>query len=467
MRAIKITSLFLAAILFCSCNGKKPIEQSGDTSFAYVGDENLFPFFCIDTSGALVRVTDGKSEQLHKNVSYFSGGNDESFVFRIGKRVIFAADTALKNGIAVCELWEAQDEDSARCIKTDVRLDSLRVSKNGNIIFRNSENTLFLKREDSLVTVEENTSSAEFAGDETVLYIINDGVYAYSSDGKTYLTDGENIMSGGENAYIIKDTERVQRRARSIDTATCIVFSGSELAAEISSAAVDGLSRGYVLALDNNEVTVRYRLYYIGETAETVAENVVAGKMLENGVYVFEKEEESGTKTYCCKDGNLFYSGDIPISAIYVCGGKTYALYSGKLTLLDSGNELFSDVRTADFSENCVFASKDSSAPYSANVYTSGTVFQINNASRTECTYASGMLYYYSDFSDIMRLDTAENALTAIISNTDAEIGFICTKKFAAAAKNDDKSLFIAGETKTVDTKIKISRFVKDNEVIE
>lgn len=465
MRALKITALFITAILFCSCFGKEQTPESGDTTFAYVGDENLFPFFCIDTSGALVRVTDGKSERLHKNVAYFSGGKDESFVFRRNGRIIFSADTALKNGTAVCDLWEARDGASVQCIKTDVRLDSLRISDNGNILFLNIDNTLFLKREDSLVTVEENTLSAEFAGDETVLYIINDGVYAYSSDGKTYLTDGEDIMSGGKIAYIIKDVKRVQRRARSIDTATCIVYSGSELAAEISSAAVDGLSRGYVLALDGSEASVRYKLYHIGETVETVAENVVAGKILDNGVYVFEKEDDS--KTYCCKDGAVFYSGEVPLNTVYACGKGTYALYSGKLISLDSSSEIFSDIRTAEFSGNCIFVSKDAKAPYSASVCVDGSVFSVSNASRTECGFSSGMLYYYSDSSDIMRLDTAENALTAIISNTDTEIGFICTRDFAAAAKNDDKSLFIAGETKTVDTKIKISSFVKDNEVIE
>lgn len=465
MKAIRLTAILLTAVLLCSCENKN-VEQPGiDTAFTAIGDEKLFPFFCIDTSGALVRVTDGKTEQLHKSVSYFSGGKDESFIFRNGGRIIFSADTAVKNGIAVCELWEAQDASSPQCIKTDVLLDSLRTSDSGNIIFRNSSGTLFLKRGDSLVTVEENALSAEFAGDETVLYAISDGVYAYSSDGKTYLTDGEKIMSGGKNAYIIKNIERVQRRARSIDTATCIVYSGSELAAEITSAAVDGLSRDYILALDGNEVSIRYELYHIGETVKSVAKNVVSGRILKNGVYVFEKEEDAGTTTYCCKNGVVFYSGSVPANAIYACGDGTYGLYSGKLISLDSGKEILSDIRTSEFSDDCIFVSKDIKAPYSASVYAYGKAFSLSNASRTKCKYASGMLYYYSDSSDIMRLDTVQNAVTAIISNTDTDIGFICTEDFAAAAKNDDKSLFIAGELKTVDTKIKISRFVKDNEV--
>lgn len=467
MRAIKITALFLTAILFCSCFGKKQTPESGDTTFEFVGDEKLFPFFCIDTSGALVRVTDGKCERLHKNVSYFSGGKDESFVYITGGRIIFAADITLKRGTAVCELWEARSGAPAQCIKTDVRLDSLRISGSGNIIFTDSNRTLFLKREDSLVTVEETTACAEFAGDETVLYIVNGGVYAYSPDGKTYLADGENIIPGGKNAYIIKDIKRVQRRARSIYTATCTVLSGGEPFAEIASAAVDGLSPGYVLALDGNRVSVRYKLYYIGETVQTVAENVVAGKLLKNGVYVFEKEEDTGTKTYCCKNGKVFYSGEVPINAIYVCGENTYSLYLGNLVSLDSGTEIFTDIRTAEFSNNCIFVSKDIKPPYSAKVYASGSVFQVNNVSRAECAFASGMLYYYSDYADIMRVNTSLNTVTALISNTDTDIGFICTGDFAAAAKNDDKSLYIAGETKTVDTKIKISRFIKNNEVIE
>lgn len=53
----------------------------------------------------------------------------------------------------------------------------------------------------------------------------------------------------------------------------------------------------------------------------------------------------------------------------------------------------------------------------------------------------------------------------AYISNIDTQIGFIAGDTFVAAAKRDDKSLYVAHLDGFMDTKIKIKKIISDREV--
>lgn len=429
----------------------------------------LFPFYFTDSDGTLLRCDNGSISETQKNVRYLSGGSDKSFVkyFKSEDRAVFACNTVLVSGVALCDIYEQKGEEKSQLIRENVQLDSLRSTEGGNVLFFDGDGTMFLKTAQSLITVETNVKRAEFADEETVLYIReSDGnaVYSYGSGSKTYLTDGEDIIQKRGGAYIIKDVRLVQRRAFSLYVGTCLVYEDGEFPCEVESVPLNRFEEdafsGCLLSFDESSSKTRYRLVDIRNGAVTVAENVIDGKTVAEGVFAYECEVNSSTVTYIYSEENNQSVGNIPLGSINSVNGNLYAYFDGDIVSLKSGQKIYSDISVAQFGANFILVSMDKKMPYTATLFTAKSSYQIKNLSLMQGELCGNAFYCYAEQSrDLMRFDTQTLAVTALVAETDVSVGILAESNYVAASKNGN--LFLSGNDLSLDTGIKITGFIK------
>lgn len=463
----KLIAIIITAILLCSCAPSEQPSENARFTFAPISDCNLFPFYFTDGNGSLFRCDNGNISETQKNVRYFSGGTDESFIryFKSDDRIVFASDVTLSSGKAVCKLYEQKGSEKAQLVQENVQLDSLRSTQGGNVLFKDGSGTLFLKTAKSLFTVENNVNCAEFADEETVLYISNgNSVYSYVSGSKTYLTDGEDIIEKQGGAYVIKDVHLVQRRAFSLQVGTCLAYEEGEFCCEVESVPVSSLKdevlSGCLLSFDETSSKARYKLIDIRNGAFTVAENVLDGKTVSEGVFAYECEENSSTVTYIYNGETLQNVGDIPLNSINSVNGNLYTYFNGNIVSLKSGQQIFSDISVAKFGDNYILASIDGKMPYTATLLTAKSSYQIKNLSLMQGELCGNAFYFYAEKScDLMRFDMQTLAVTALVAETDVSVGILADGNYAFASKNGN--LFLSGDSLSLDTGIKITAFIK------
>ncbi len=485
----KLTAIILCVLLLCACSPKSPENQRIQMYAFNNARSEMFPFYCVDTDNMLWRVENTGAYCVGYRAIYSSGGRERSFVqyLKDEDTLVFATDIYAKGGVSYCSIGVQQGRNAAEIIAMEVKLDTLRVQKDGNLLFIDSQDTLFFRRDGIFSRIEGNVAESEFVGEDTFLFRLKSGtadgneilypVYFSTADYRNYLMDALDIVAAdSENAkaYIIKNKRTVQKRTSFVEVADCFIYADGEVLFDIPSVVLsqfDESKHMFLLSCDEQEPTLRYRLYRVdGSTPVLKATNVLAGKYISanRDVYAYETQERSGVKTNITDltDKVHIYSLTCSLDNLYACKPYTYVFSEGELLLMqeDGIGALIDDgIESICLSEKALICFKEKTPPYSVSVCV-GTSVQnkAKSVSSSSVIFEDDILYYYTGGSNDLEMADPSGKTTAFISNTDTEIGIVCHNGTVAMAKNDDKTLFIVGRLGVCDTQLKIKKFIRE-----
>ena len=488
-RLNRLISILLLVFLLCSC-ATGPKENPKPTVYAFNSvKSDLFPFYAIGEDNNLWRIENTGAYSVGYRASYSSGGREQSFVKYLKNEdiLVFATDIYAKSGVNYCSIGVQQGREPAEIIATEVKLDTLRVQNDGNLLFIDSQDTLFFRRDGIILRIEGNVAESELVGEDTFLFRLKSGtdiegeilypIYFSNADYRNHLMDALDIVaadSENSKAYIIKNKRNIQKRTTSVEVADCFIYADGEVLFDIPSVVLSQFKENkhmFLLSCDEEKPSLRYKLYRVdGSSPVLKAENVLAGKYisLSKDVYAYETEEKGGVKINITdtRDGISAYSLTCSLDNLYACNQYTYVFLDGELLLLENdgiGALIDDGIESIRFLEDGLICFKEKTPPYSVSVCV-GISMQNKAKSviNSNVVFEDNILYYYTGGSNDLEMTDSLGKTTAFISNVDTQIGFICDKGTVAMAKNDDKTMFIVGRFGVCDTQLKIKQFIRE-----
>ena len=176
-RLNRLISILLLAFLLCSC-ATGPKENPKPTVYAFNSvKSDLFPFYTIGEDNNLWRIENTGAYSVGYRASYSSGGREQSFVKYLKNEdiLVFATDIYAKSGVNYCSIGVQYGREPAEIIATEVKLDTLRGQNDGNLLFIDSQDTLFFRRDGILLRIEGNVAESELVGEDTFLFRLKSG----------------------------------------------------------------------------------------------------------------------------------------------------------------------------------------------------------------------------------------------------------------------------------------------------
>lgn len=486
--------LIAACMLFCSCVPEPPggVHPLPTEAADFVSeDHDIFPFYCIGMDDRLWRVQSNGSRCAQVTVNYWLQGRDFNYIYPVPgtDTVFFATDIVQENGIALCSLGLWNGREPAQILAEKVCFDSLCANSFGSVLFIDRENTLYLYRGGMAGKIEEKVAQAVFVGEDTFLYRLAEGeyiggemsypIYRATPDYRNYLMNALDIAaadSRSERAFLIKNRHTVQKRAATAEVAECYVYAGDEILFSVPSVLLSQLegNTGHMvlLACDEAKTTLQYNLFRIdGDEPALLASSVLAGRYASSDrrAYVYETAQQEITTNLLTQDnkGVQLPSGStVSLNNIYYCAPYLYLLSGGELTVLDisSGGAFetlpgrFSSVQLSGDALLCMEGER---APYSVSVCRGREITRLTSSAAGDTFfYEGGILYFYAGEEGNLSMASIDGREIAYISNIDTQIGFLAGGAFVAAAKKDDKSLYIAHADGFMDAGIQIKKII-------
>ena len=494
--------LIAACMLFCACAaGPSGGGALGPTAEVPFVSETyaIFPFYCIGVDDQLWRVQSNGSLCSHIQVNYSLQGQERNYVYPVPgtNTVLYATNLTLENGIVLCSLGLWNAPEAARTLAENVRFDSLCANEDGSVLFIDKENTLYLYQDGMAGKIEENVAQAVFVGEETFLYRLAQGeyiggefsypVYWATADYRNYLMDALDIAavdSSSGRAFLIKNRHTVQKRAATAEVAECFVYADGEILFSIPSVLLSQFAEdtGHMVlfSCDEAKTTLQYNLFRInGDEPVLIASAVLSGRYVSSDrtAFVYETAQEDIIKTNLLtadhKVIQLPSGGAVSLENVFFCAPYLYLLTGGTLSVMDvetggAFEELAGGLSAARLSGTSLICFQGSRAPYSVSVCSGREITPLTSSAANDTfIYEDGYLYYYTGEGNFYNISMAapDGKEIAYISNIDTQIGFIAGDTFVAAAKRDDKSLYVAHLDGFMDTKIKIKKIISDREV--
>ena len=478
MKLKRIIALFAVLVLMAGCKGE---TKPNNVSFS-MEENGLFPFYAVDDEGILWKINNNGGVCLNDKVDYSLGGKSRFFTEMTEQDcLVYATDIRTENGNTFCTLKEQKSDSEPALIFENANFDSVKTDENGNILFLDKDKNLYFRRDQSLNTVAENVGQAEFAQGGTFVYRMNakseNGkypVYSFDGDNLTYLTDGDKILKSHDgNVYILSDIQNVQRRTATVQTATCSLFSDGEARFEIQNVILSQFDNGfcgnYLMAIDTEQTTLRYKVYYLdsADQPKEAISPITWGKALDTNVFFCEKEE-NGQNYSCLIKGSELKKLSIKYDSenTYNVNGKIVSLYNKKIYGVEDGNiiSVTDEVNTFVNADGFFMYSAEKTPVYNLCIIPDegGAVFINQVASLTVKKNGSNIFFLTGEngLCDLNVYNTVNKSITAITSNVDENIGFMCGDGIVTFAKKGEGTLFIVSTLKVVDCGIKISRFV-------
>ncbi|MBE7092227.1 MAG: hypothetical protein E7365_03485 [Clostridiales bacterium] len=491
MKVYKIFALLLIfLLLFSGCRNDNQTQQAQVYSFT-AEQSNIFPFYCIGEDDMLWRIERHGAYSLKKKVNYVSGSNELNFVRYLKEKdtVIFATNILVENGQTIADICQKNGQEQVKTIAEKIKLESLRLQNNGDMLFVDEKDTLFFRRDGIVIKIEEGVAQSEFVNEETFLFRLKKGkevdgeylypIYSATGDYRNYMMDGLDILatdSVNGKAYIIKNKHTVQKRTASCQVATLFVYADGEILFELPSVVLSQFEQNkhiFVLTCNENEPTLTYDLYRI-DSSEAVlkAKNIIWGKYISinRDVFAYETMENNIVKTNIIDyTDNLmaFLLGEsCSLENIYYCKGNIYILEGNKFRALENGkvsDVLLTDIDAVQNADTALILFKRKTPPYEVLIFKDKMNVQtVGNIQSNNVLYNYSNLYYYIGENNDLCMSDANGKVTAFISNVDKQIGFIAYDDTVAVAKYDDKTLHIATPWGILNASLKIKKFVQE-----
>ncbi len=486
MKIFKIISvLLLIALVFSGCVNKQNQNQAEQYVFT-AGQSNIFPFFVIGEDDNLWRVERHGAYSTKIRVNYPKGSSQLNFVryLKEDNVVIFATEITVENGIVIADICQ-MDSAGYQVIKKRIKLNTLRLQDNGDMLFIDEADTLHFRRDGILIKIEENVAQGEFVGEDEFLYRLNSfndtveklyPIYYATAEYRNHLMDGKQIVSSdSENgkAYIIKEKRIVQKRASSCEVANVFVYAEGEILFELPSVVLSQFDESkhiFLLTINEESPTLTYNLYRTDASgAVLMAKNIVDGRYISPARDVFAYEYGSNDKVLTAvidfRENLLTYDlgENCSLESIYYSNQSLYALKNNNLVLIENTEEkvVHEGVDSVKNLSGAMLLFKGKTPPYTITVCKDKEVhYDAYQVQSNKVLYKDGNLYYYS--GEGLNILDKGGASTAIISNIDGLVGFIACEDTVAVCKKDDKTLHIAGRWGMVNATVKIKMFVEE-----
>ncbi len=486
----KIALLLLIVLTFAGCVHNEA-ETNLPTEYKFtISESEIFPFYCIGQDDNLWRIESNGAYSTKYRVNYSVGGTEHNFVkyLKYEDMVIFATDIKVQNGITFAALCYQKGRSEAEKLASNVVIDSVRVQNNGNLLFLDTDGTLFFKRDGILTKIEQDVAQAEFVGEDNFLFRLKNGtdekgemcypIYSATADYRNYLMNGALIASSdSENgkAYIIKNRHTVQKRASSTEVAECYVYADGEVLFNIPSVVLSQFENDkhmFLISCNEDEPTLKYDLYRVdGSMPELKATDIISGKYIsqKRDVFAYEIQTAESVTTNIIDHTDKVRTYDLgekcALDKIYSCAPYLYVFVDGELLMLEenSTGALIDDgINNIKVIDNSLVCFKEKTPPYSISVCNGISVQnKVKNVKSSNIKFSKGELYYYTEGNDLNMVDATGQSF-AFISNVDTNIGYICSNGTVAVAKNDDKTLFIASRFGMCDGQLKIKKFITE-----
>lgn len=477
----KLLLILSLILVFVGCTPEKA-NINGERLFN-AEDNGLFPFYCVDNENILWRVESKGAFSTGKEV------NEKSFIRYLKEKdiIIFTTDHYDKKGVAYCTLMMKASKNQPENIFENVRLDSVRVQNDGNLLFIDEKDSLYFRRDGITTRIESDVIESEFVSEDAFLFRLKKAVtednekvypiYYATFDYRNFLMNGADIIKAdSENgkAYIIKNRHTVQKRASAKEVADCYVYGDGEILFSVSSVLLSQFeeeSHIFLVAVNENASTLKYDLYRVdGAEAVKKCENIISGRYVSKNVFVYEQQTPEEVKTYIIDHTDKVYSYSLgencsPENIYYVYPYK-YLLKNGELlTLGENEIEALIDDNIEEIfvRENSLICIKEKSQPYTVNVC-NGIFIQnkANDVFSKEIVFKNNFLYYYSNEGNQLNVVDTWGTATALIGNINTKVGFLCYNGTVAVLKNDTGTLFIVNGNGAVDTELKIKKFITE-----
>lgn len=487
MKIFKILSAILICVLvFSGCVNQQAENDIKQYNFT-AGQSNIFPFYVIGEDDDLWRVGRHGAYSTKIRVNYPKGSGQLNFVRYLKEDdcVIFATEITVENGTVIADICQLNQNDFLK-IKERVKLNSLRLKDNGDMLFIDETDTLFFRRDGILINIQENVAQSEFVGEDAFLFRLKnfnetDGqklypIYYATAEYRNHLMDGKEIISAdSENgkAYIIKEKRTVQKRASSCEVANVFVYADGEILFELPSVVLSQFSENkhiFLLTINEESPTLTYDLYRTDATgAVLMAKNILGGRYVSSlrDVYAYEYKQNDKVLTalidYRETVSTYDLGSDCSLNNIYYSNQSAYALKNNVLVMLDNGTEtvVHQNVDAVKNVSGTLVLFEGKTPPYTVTVCVNKEVhYEAFHVQSNEVFYEDGNLYYYS--GEGLNILDKWGSSTAIISNIDTDIGFIKDEDTVAVCKKDDKTLHIAGRWGMVNATVKIKKFVEE-----
>ncbi len=487
MKIFKIISAVLICVfVFSGCINEQEYNEIKQYNFT-AGQSNIFPFYVIGEDDDLWRVERHSAYSTKIRVNYPKGSSELNFIryLKGEDTVIFATEITVENGTVIADICQLTNNESFK-IKERIKLNTLRLLNNGDMLFIDENDTLFFRRDGILIKIEENVAQGEFVGEDTFLFrlknsVESDGqklypIYSATAEYRNHLMDGKEIVSAdSENgkAYIIKEKRTVQKRASSCEVATVYVYADGEILFELPSVVLSQFDESkhiFLLTINEESPTLTYDLYRTDSSgAVLMAKNIIGGRYisLQREVFAYEYNDQGAVLTavidYRENISTYNLGSACSLENIYYSNQSVYALKNNTLVLLENGTEniLHENVDAVKNVSGALTLFKGKMPPYTVTVCLNReTHYEAYHVQSNNVFYKDGNLYYYS--GEGLNILDKWGASTAIISNIDTDIGFIANEDTVAVCKKDDKTLHIAGRWGTVNASVRIKYFVQE-----
>lgn len=468
-------------LIFTGC---APEKQNTVKEYLFNSENNgLFPFYCVDNNDILWRVENKGAFSTEKEV------NEKSFIKYLKEKdvIIFTTDHYDKEGVTFCTLMLKNSQSQPENIFDNVRLDSIRVEKDGNLLFIDEQDNLYFRHEGITSRIEGDVIQSEFVSEDAFLFRLKKAVteenekvypiYYATFDYRNFLMNGADIIKAdSENgkAYIIKNKHTVQKRASSKEVADCYVYGDGEILFSVSSVLLSQFEEDnhvFLLAVNEKESTLKYDLYRVdGAEAVKKCENVISGKSIAKNVFVYEQQTPEEIRTYITDHTDMVYSYSLGENCspenIYYAYPYKYLLKNGELLILGENEvEAFIDDGIVEVikEENSLICIKEKSQPFTINVCNGLSVQnKANDAFFKDVVLKNNFLYYYSNEGNQLNVVDTWGTRTALIGNIDTKVGFLCHNGAVAVLKKDTETLFIVSGKGVMDTELKIKKFIME-----
>lgn len=479
----KLAIILVILLIFTGCKNDTMEKNKPDKFVFSTTESKIFPFYCVDDEDVLWRVEKDGASTVGITVS------DKSYIKYLKNEdtVIFTTAHYDKKGVAYCQIIIKNGNNKPESIFDKVRLDSIRVQNDGNLLFIDEEDNLYFRRDGILSRIESGVAQCEFVGEDAFLFRSKKEVpeeketvypiYYATFDYRNFLMNGaEIIASDSENgkAYIIKNRHTVQKRTASKEVADCYVFGDGEILFSISSALLTQFEENkymFLVAVNEDAVTLKYDLYRIdGAEPILTCQNIMAGRYISKNVFAYEIQTAEDVKTCIVDHTDRVYTYSLgekcSLESIYYVEPYTYVLKEDELLMLDEsgiGALVDDDIQSIKVVDGALICFKEKMPPYTISVCI-GTSVQnkVGDVVSNDVYYKDDLLYYYTgEGRDLNTVDKFGNR-TALIGNIDRSVKFICDKDTVAVLKDDTKTLFIAYENGITDTELRIKKIIME-----
>ncbi len=484
MKIFKIIAALLACVLvFSGCINEKTDKLVKQYDFT-AAQSKIFPFYVIGQDDDLWRVERHGAYSTKNRVNYTKGSSELNFVRYLKEEdtVVFATEITVENGSVIADICQ-QSENEFLLIKERIKLDTLRLQENGDMLFIDENDTLFFRRDGILISIEQGVAQCEFVGEDTFLFRKNtakeiDGqmlypIYSATAEYRNHLMDGKEIISADmENgkAYIIKEKQIIQKRTASCEVADVFVYADGEILFELPCVVLSQFNENkhiFLLTVNEESPTLTYDLYRTDSSMPILkAKNIIGGRYISllRDVFAYEYNSNGKVLTAIIDFRDTLETYDLgencSVENIYCLEENVYALKNSNLVFLENGTEtkLHENVDSVKNVLGALILFTGKTPPYTVTVCLNQQQHHsAYNVESNNVVYKDDVLYYYSS-EGLNILDKSGNA-TAIISATDMDMGFISYGDTVAVSKKDDKTLHIAGRWGMVNASVKIKAF--------